>query len=333
MKSEKENSIMAQIQGEAKSAPVLHSRQKSNSIVMFFATRYWIACIALGVLALVFDLYRLGAPSIWFDKSFSVELAMQRLPLMWQIIFGPEPNMELYYLFLHFWLQLTAVFGFLPTEFIVRLPSAIFAALSTVVLFLLGRRFLGQVAAIVGASLYLLNDLQLVYAQQTRGYSMQLLLICIGWYALFVAMSASTHQKRWWACFAVAMILALYAQLFSAFILVAQGLTLCLVFLLAPEWRTKILRQWASILVSLLGIGAASIPLLIAARGGSKTGWLPIPHFHDIYALFTTISDNSNLYLYLIIVFSLIGIGMIVLALLSQQASLNKLLYYEGTRT
>ena len=66
----------------------------------------WLLCILVGVIALGFNLYRLGTPSIWFDEAFSVELARQPLPLLWHIIWGPEPNMELYYLFLHFWLGL-----------------------------------------------------------------------------------------------------------------------------------------------------------------------------------------------------------------------------------
>src|SRR2546421_3999740 len=129
-------------------------------------------------LALGFGLYRLGDPSIWFDEAFSVELARLPLPQLWHIIFGPEPNMELYYLFLHFWLGLTALLGLHPTEIVVRLPSVIFAALSSVVVFVIGLRFLGLAGAIVGTALYLLNGLQLLYAQQTRSYSLQLLLIC-----------------------------------------------------------------------------------------------------------------------------------------------------------
>ena len=100
--------------------------------------------------ALGFNLYRLGTPSIWFDEAFSVELAHQPLPLLWHILFGVEPNMELYYLFLHFWLQLTGALGLIPTEFVVRLPSAIFAALSTLALLAGGLFLLALFVAIEG---------------------------------------------------------------------------------------------------------------------------------------------------------------------------------------
>src|ERR1700726_3424816 len=67
----------------------------------------WVWCILIGGVASGFDLYRLGNPSIWYDEAFSVELARLPLPQLWHIIWGAEPNMELYFLFLHFWLGLT----------------------------------------------------------------------------------------------------------------------------------------------------------------------------------------------------------------------------------
>src|SRR5260370_31406702 len=168
----------------------------------------WLLCLLVFGVALVFNLHSLGSPSIWFDEAFSVELARQPLPLQWHIIWGPEPNMELYYLFLHFWLGFTGFLGLHPTEFVVRFPSAIFATFSSVMVFLLWRRFLGITAGIVGAGLYLLNDLQLLYAQQTRSYSLQLLLICIAWYALFTLLSQPSHNKRWWICYITVTTLA-----------------------------------------------------------------------------------------------------------------------------
>ena len=110
----------------------------------FFASHYWILCVLIGGVALAFNLFRLGSKSIWFDEVLSVERARQSLPVLWQIIFATQPNMAFYYIFLHFWLGFTSLLGLNPTEFVVRFPSAIFAALSSVMIFLLGRRFLGR---------------------------------------------------------------------------------------------------------------------------------------------------------------------------------------------
>ena len=270
----------------------------------------WLLCLLLAAAALLLDLYRLGAPSIWYDEAFSVELARQPLPLLWHIIWGPEPDMELYYLFLHFWLGFTGFLGLHPTEFVVRFPSAIFAALSSVMLFLLGRRFLNITAAIVGTGLYILNDLQLIYAQQTRSYSLQLLLICISWYALFALLTQDIHQKRWWACFIAATTLAIYAHLFSLVILLAQMAAFAGLPFLPGPWRAFARRRLLAFIASLVGIGVLTIPMLLVSLHGSKTGWLPSPHLRDIYNLFLTISANSKLYL--LVLFACCALGILV---------------------
>ena len=283
-----------------------------------FISSTWLLCILIGVIALGFNLYRLGSPSIWYDEAFSVELARQPLPLLWHIIWGPEPNMELYYLFLHFWLGFTGFLGMHPTEFVVRLPSVVFAALSSVMVFLLGRRFLGITAGIVGAGLYLLNDLQLLYAQQTRSYSLQLLLVCIAWYALFVVLTQETHQKRWWACFIVATSLAVYAHLFSLLILLAQVVAFGGLLILPGPWRDKARHRVVAFIVSLVITGVLIIPMLLVSRHGSKTGWLPSPLLHDVYNLFLTISANSKLYLLLLFGCCALGILVSMLVYLPQ---------------
>ena len=278
----------------------------------------WVLCIIIGCVALAFDLYRLGNPSIWFDEAFSVELARQPLPLLWHIIWGPEPNMELYYLFLHFWLGFTGWLGLQPTEFVVRFPSAIFAAFSSVMVFLLGRRFLGLTTGIAAAGLFLLNDLQLTYAQQTRSYSLQLLLICIAWYALFTVLTQDKHQKRWWACFIVTTTLAIYAHLFTLVILLAQLVAFGGLLILPGPWRDKARQRLRAYIVSLLSAGVLSIPMLLESRYGSKTGWLPIPHLHDIYNLFMFISANSKINLLLLFACCALGIFVSMLVYLPQ---------------
>src|SRR6266700_3108443 len=260
----------------------------------------WVLCGLLFALALCFNLYRLGNPSIWFDEAFSVGLAQQSFPLLWHIIFALEPNMELYYLFLHAWLVTTALFGLHPTEFVVRLPSAIFAASSTVALFLLGRRFLGLLPALIGAGLYLLNDLQLVYAQQARSFSLQLFLLCVAWYAFLASLTGEAHQKRWWLCFILATSLAIYAHLFSLIILLAQLCAFGLLLILPGPWQPKAQRQMTWFLLSLVVIGALILPMLPASLQGPQTGWLSIPQLKDIPRLFLTISGNNKMYLLLL---------------------------------
>src|SRR5437764_6066100 len=282
----------------------------------------WVLSLFLFTLALGFNLYRLGTPSIWFDEAFSVELARQPLPLLWHIIFGFEPNMELYYLLLHGWLAVTGMLGQHSTEFVVRLPSAIFGALSTVVVFLLGRRFLTMPAGLVAAGLYLLNDLQLVYAQQARSYSLQLLLTCIAWYAFFAAITGESYAKRWWMCYIGATTLAIYTHLFSLFILLAQLCFFSGMLLLSKPWRSKMRQQVLLLFISLAAIDVLIIPVLLVGLQGSKTGWLLAPHLRDIALLLLSISGDSKIYLFVLVACCIAGLFLATLAYFSRSISL-----------
>lgn len=274
----------------------------------------WILAALIFFVALSFNLYQLGSPSLWFDEILSVERARQPLSVLLQIILNTQPNMALYYILLHFWLEFTALLGLNPVEFVVRFPSSIFAALSTVMVFLLGRRFLGMTAGIVAAGMYLLNVLQLVYAQQTRSYAMQLFLICIGWYALFSILTQTPHQKRWWAIFIVAMVLAIYTQLFSVLIWAAQVMTFVGLLFVPGSCRINTRKQLRSFIVSFVTIFVLITPMIYESRYGSKTGWLPIPHLEDLYHVFLTISASSKTYLLCLLIFCTMGLTVIVLA-------------------
>jgi mannosyltransferase len=316
---------------------------------------HWTVGSIVFAAALCFNFYRLGTPSVWYDEAFSVELARQPLPLLWHIIFGPEPNMELYYLLLHYWLIFTSLLGLHATEFVVRFPSAIFAAFSSLVVFAIGRRFLGIFTGTLGATLYLLNGLQLTYAQQTRSYALQLLLICIAYYALFTALNSEKHVRSWWILYVVAWALAVYAHLFSLLILLSQLIAVGGILLVPNarlldmlstvplkfptsggmrghirfslrsvgeycnnQWCDRARKQFVSLLISLGSIFVLIIPMLIESLHGPKTGWLPIPHRYDIYHLFDTISNYNVEYLYAFMAFCGLGLLSILIVYLAR---------------
>lgn len=268
----------------------------------------WVLCGVIGVVALGLDLYRLGEPGLWFDEILSVERARQSISVIWQIVTGAQPNMALYYFLLHYWLHFTALFSLPDSEDIVRLPSVIFAVLSAIVVFWLGRRFFGRTGGFAAAGLYVLNDLQLVYAQETRSYALQLFLLCLSWYALFAALTGTSHQKKWWFCYVVTATLAVYAHLFSLLIFFAQVLAAGGLLFLPGPWQAKARARLRSLMMSMVMTGILIIPMLVASRVGGKTDWLPIPKPVDVYYLFLTISGNSKIFLGIIAVCVLFGL-------------------------
>ncbi len=241
-----------------------------------------VAALLMGVIALALDLRLLGGVNFWFDEAFSFVFSNRPLSQMWPDMWGKEPDMELYYMQLYVWIKVLRGFGLPLSEFWLRLPSAVWAALSTIVVFQLGRRLGGWVMAFVAAALFALNPLQLYYAQQARSYSLQVFLICASWYALLAAMSAQSAEaarsakssqsspstqstssaqptpaptatrrrfgqldaRRWWMLFALTTVLAAYAQLDTALMLGAQGAAFALAYFL-PERITGAWREQA----------------------------------------------------------------------------------------
>jgi uncharacterized membrane protein len=230
------------------------------------------------------------------------------------IIFGPEPNMELYYLLLHFWLSFCSWIGVPFVEFVVRLPSACFAAISTWLVFLLGKRFLDFGTGLLGALLFLLNIQQLTYAQQARSYSLQLLLLCAGWYALFSALAVpnKVSARYWWCGYTFVMLLAIYAHLFSGLILLVQIVAVMGIVLIPNSWRDQVRARLFGLAVCVCLISMGCLFLMPALFTGSKTGWLPVPQWSDFYHLFDTISGHDLAYLLVYTLLCAASVGLMI---------------------
>ncbi len=267
------------------------------------------------LIALGFNCYHLGTASLWFDEAYSVELVRHPFSQVWTILFAWQPNMELYYLFLYSWLHLLALFGWPATEFAVRFPTAVFAALSAVVVFALGRRFISTGAGILGALLYLLNPHELIYAQQTRAYSLQLFLLCLSWYVLFSALKSKQRWSKYWLGFAIVMILAIYTHLMSGMMLITQVIFVG-GLLLVPNWRTAIWPRLLPFVGSLVIIALGLLPLVPVLRHGDPTfNWLTTPHLHDMYWIFQVITGANRWYLFITVVSMLLGLLIIGLSI------------------
>lgn len=259
--------------------------------------RDWLLTLAIGAMALVLDLFNLSRTSLWGDEAFSVDLAGKPWPIFWNYILTSEPNMMLYHLVLRVWLGFVSLLGWPANELVVRLPTVLFAVLGVLAVFWLGRRFWGRTVGVIGAVLYLLNELQLVAAREARSYSLEMLLICLGWYAWFSALTAARHRRSWWAAYVVAMTLALYAHLFSALVLAAQVVAFLGLLLLRTEWREAARRSVADMVVSVSAIGVAFAPLAIhAALRGSTNPHVAPATLYGFARLLWNLAGHSVLY-------------------------------------
>jgi mannosyltransferase len=225
-------------------------------------------------------------------------------------VWGAESNMFLYYVILRGWLGLLKLVGPAPTEFLLRLPSGLFAVAAAVVVFLLGRHLFGRVAGLVAGGLFLANFLQMILAQTARAYSLGLLLVCLSWLALFVALEKNT--TRWWALYVATSVLAVYAQLFSGLVLVSQVLAVGALLILPGQWQAMARSAFRRLVGSIVLILIFVLPIGVDAILHGGPVWVPPAHLSDLILLVHTITGSSHAYEYL--VFGTAGLACLLAA-------------------
>jgi mannosyltransferase len=249
--------------------------------------------------------------SAWFDEAYSYGMSTQS----WQSFFsrwvwGSESNMFLYYLILRGWLGLLKLVGAAPNEVLLRLPSVLFAVAAAVVVFLLGRRLFGRIAGLVAGGLFLANFLQMILAQTARAYSLGLLLMCVSWLALFIALEK--NSTRWWALYVAAGVLSVYSLLFSGLVIVSQVLAVGALLVLPTPWRAMARGALRGYVVSTALTFLFVLPVGIDAAVHGGPVWVPPAHFNDVRLFIHTLAGGSHAYEYL--VFATAGVAFVLAA-------------------
>jgi mannosyltransferase len=233
--------------------------------------------------------------SAWFDEAYSFGMATQS----WQSyvtrwFWGAESNMALYYVILRGWLGFLSLFGVAPSEVLLRLPSALGAIGAAVTVYFLGRRVFGRIAGLVGAGLFLANFLEMILAQNARAYSLEMLLLCLSWLALFAALEEDS--KRWWAVYVAAGTLSVWATLFSGLVLVSQVVALVMLLVLPGPWQAHVRNSIRSAVVSLAVTFVLVLPIGVDAVLHGGPVWVPPAQLSDLRALLLLIDGGSRNY-------------------------------------
>ncbi len=129
------------------------------------------------VLALLPRLIDLGARPFWLDEVFT----LQRASL------APSALVQDSFLNHHmpsFFLMLSPLVGLGDPQFWLRLPSALFGALSVMMVFLIAARVAGRTAGAIAALIIGLSPAALAFSQEARSYTMEMCLILIALYGI-----------------------------------------------------------------------------------------------------------------------------------------------------
>jgi len=263
----------------------------------------WAAAGAAAAVLLVLGLTHAGAPSLWHDELVHVFVAKTLIDTGVAALpsGAPYPSGFLYHYALAGWML---VFG--DGEAAVRSLSAVFMALSVLVLWRLARRLLDTPTALVAAWAFALSPWTVAWARQSRFYALMLLIFLLFLTAVWQAMAAQQRrgQVRWVAVsallFGAGLATALHSVLFLAPV---AAFAACRGLLDGPRRG-----QWLVAGVALgvaglavVGLYALTLPPIDreAIFGGSLTSMLENPaRDHDretVWYYFRWLNDNLGL--------------------------------------
>lgn len=238
------------------------------------------AGIALLVLV-VFAIPGMATRSLWSDEIASVLFAGLPLDEFYQLVFGREVNMVLYYFVLRYWLA----FG--DSEFSMRLLSLIFAGCAVLILFVLTKRTWGDRVASTSVILLATNSTFVAYAVEARGYSLLVLTTCLSYWTLFVLLEVPGWRRA--LAYAGAVATTIYSHFFGLLVPFAHWIgILCAGITRSRKLLTVIFPAFFLILI-------AATPLILAVLhyGGVLT-WMEKPTVRSVYYMAIALVGNGG---------------------------------------
>ena len=206
--------------------------------------------------------HALGAKSLWGDEiNTTVNFVLKPA---WEIITHLDPNNHLLYSLLAHLFTLEGA-----NEFLLRAPAALLGIAAIPALYRLGQAVASPGVGLVAALLLAISPYHLGYSQEARGYSALALFTTLS--LLYLLQATRVRERRHFAAFGVATVLALYSHLFAA---LPIGAALCLLvgYVLADLLTGRPLRfplsAWAvTLLLTALTITVLYAPLWLAWLG------------------------------------------------------------------
>lgn len=260
-----------------------------------------IILLAILLIGLFLRVYDLANESIWLDEAASISFANLNLS---QIFFCPENNPPLYYIILHWWINLCG-----DSEFSVRFPSVIFGFLSIFMIYKVGNQIFDKDVGILSSLLLGLSVFHIHYSQEARTYSLSALLTLLSIY-FFIKLLRKKSYTVFFG-YILSSTLLIYSHIYGLFIIISQNIYIVALFLLSKETYKLNLKRWILIQIILIILFIPWVNIFITQTlGVVQSGfWIPMPSLSSIKKSFFIYSGSKLLFL-LFMILSLFSIMM-----------------------
>lgn len=241
--------------------------------------------ISIIILSAFLRLYKLDFRSLWYDEVQTIRSAQASHVLLPD--FQKSPNHRtLYITMMHYWLGL-----FEKSDFLTRLPSAIFGILSVFLVYLLVKKIFDEKTAFLSTLVFSLSKINIWYSQEARVYSLLVLLTLASFYVLLEALEKD--RRSLWSGYIVITMLCLCAHLEAFFIILSQ---IIYVVLFRKRYRDSLKNFLFSQTVIAGFLFILLLPAIIGHFRVALPPWIPRPQFLsyiNIFLRFAPFSINT----------------------------------------
>ncbi len=251
----------------------------------------WALPAAIGALALALRLHGLGDKPFWLDEIATLRRATSSLH---DLVADSLRNKHYPSYFLLLWL--VAKFG--TSQWLLRLPSALFGALGAALCCAIGSRAAGRRSGLIAGLLMAASPFEIQFGQEARSYTLVSCLILVALWGLVrlaqdPAAAASTLRRAGglrgaWLAYGLGTAAALDVLNVAVPWLVAANLGAVAIAWRAGRHRGAFLRNWAMIQVLVVALWLpAFLWLYFASRGAVfyGAGWAPAATLKTMWAI------------------------------------------------
>ncbi len=251
---------------------------------MALSTGRWPAAIGLLGLIAISLASRTGGLDVglWIDEGLSIGIASRAIPDI-PATLRLDGSPPLYYVLLHFWME---AFG--QGEIATRALSLLFACACVPVSWWLVRATFGSRAAWAAATVFAVNPFLTQYAQETRMYS---LVVLLGLIATVCFIQAFVWRRRRWLVGLVAACAALlYTHNWALFFSAGLGLTWLALAAAAPDGKRRGVLRDGVVAFALIGLLYLPwLPTLIFQARHTGAPWALRPGIEALWGVFASL--------------------------------------------
>jgi hypothetical protein len=201
---------------------------------------------------------------LWLDEALSVNVASLPLGRLREAL-SHDGHPPLFYALLHGWMN---VFG--HGDVAVRALSGVFALLALVAMYAAGRRLGGARVGIVAVALLAVNPYAVRYATEARMYSLQTLLVLVG----YLLVERAIREPGLWRLAGIMLVTAALVldHYWSFHLIAAVGVLLIGLAIRSPERRSAAVRVLVAIAIGSLAF-VPWLPTFLEQARHTATPW------------------------------------------------------------